>query len=421
MALRKPIFGVLLAVGALLAVVPAAGATFPGANGKIVFSGHADNGPPYGSEGRDLFVVDPDGSNRVNLTHSADFETGPDWSADGTKLVYESTGGLWTMTADGTAKRYLLLGARATWAPSGTRIAYDRPEVFYPGTGKFEVYAVNTDGTGNTSLTKDFGGEVPSWSPRGDLIAFAHAPTGIHTMNTDGSNIRPVSQPNAFSPAFSPDGSQILYACCGYPTQYDLWLVNADGTGEHRLTNTPEIEESAVFSPDGKHILFQRPGGPVRDEVWIMNADGSGARVLIEDAETPSWQAIPNEPPDCSAASADPSIFTKHDGRMRVVRVSGVVDPDGDGLDLKVTGVTQDEPVTGRGDKTRPDARLIAGVLKVRAERSPRGDGRVYRISFTARDPHGAACSGLVTVAVPRNKHRPAIDSAPPSYDSLPR
>jgi hypothetical protein len=48
-----------------------------------------------------------------------------------------------------------------------------------------------------------------------------------------------------------------------------------------------------------------------------------------------------------------------------------------------------------------------------------RSDGRVYTITFTASDGHGASCSGATTVEVRRHKHRPAVDSPPPSYDSL--
>jgi hypothetical protein len=58
--------------------------------------------------------------------------------------------------------------------------------------------------------------------------------------------------------------------------------------------------------------------------------------------------------------------------------------------------------------------------VRLRGERSGRGDGRVYRIHFTATDPQGASCSGTVTVGVPHDKGSgPAIDSAPPSYNSF--
>jgi hypothetical protein len=111
--------------------------------------------------------------------------------------------------------------------------------------------------------------------------------------------------------------------------------------------------------------------------------------------------------------TATPSSL-RHGG-FRTVTLGGATDPDGDAVTITITGVTQDEPV-GR----RPDARPGAGShqVELRAQRRPRGDGRVYRIAFTASDD-ADECSGVVTVEVRRHKKQPAVDSAPPSYDSF--
>ena len=83
----------------------------------------------------------------------------------------------------------------------------------------------------------------------------------------------------------------------------------------------------------------------------------------------------------------------------------------------EVTGVTQDERVVGG----QPDAKQAGrpGRVYLRAERRRRGNGRVYRIAFTASDGNGGSCTGTATVSVPLHKHRPAVDSAPPSHDSF--
>jgi hypothetical protein len=128
-----------------------------------------------------------------------------------------------------------------------------------------------------------------------------------------------------------------------------------------------------------------------------------------------------NNPPECSSVVAGPALLLPTNHRFRVVTLSGATDPDGDPVTISITGVTQDERVTGPGDHTSPDA--VAGdvpnEVRLRAERNPRGDGRVYRIAFEASDGKGGTCDGLVTVEVPRRKGVPAIDSAPPSYDSF--
>ena len=84
-------------------------------------------------------------------------------------------------------------------------------------------------------------------------------------------------------------------------------------------------------------------------------------------------------------------------------------------MTLSITGVTQDEP-TG----TTPDAVLGPGSnsVRLRAERDGSGDGRVYRVSFEASDGRGGTCTGFATVGV-RKGSGPAVDSAPPSYDSF--
>ena len=118
-----------------------------------------------------------------------------------------------------------------------------------------------------------------------------------------------------------------------------------------------------------------------------------------------------NDPPLASAAR--PSIATLWPANHGMVSVSilGVSDPDNNAT-ITITGVTQDEPTNGLGDgDTAIDAIINAdGTVLLRAERSGKGDGRVYRISFIASDHEGSA-EGHVFVTVPHNAKKPAIDS----------
>lgn len=114
-----------------------------------------------------------------------------------------------------------------------------------------------------------------------------------------------------------------------------------------------------------------------------------------------------NNPPVCTAAAASPSLLWPPNHKLRVVEVVGVTDPDGDPVTIVITGVTQDEPLNGLGDgDTSPDAAAgpSPSSVQLRAERSGKGDGRVYRISFTATDSKGASCSGTVLVGVPHDQ-----------------
>ena len=119
--------------------------------------------------------------------------------------------------------------------------------------------------------------------------------------------------------------------------------------------------------------------------------------------------------------------------QMALVTLSGATDPDGDTLTYHIDGVTQDEPVTGVGDDTSPDAALTAAgpdsnQVLVRSEANSRFNGRVYRIAYTVSDGHGGSCSGTAgpsgdttaKVAILRKKGTVAIDDGgAASWDSF--
>lgn len=117
-----------------------------------------------------------------------------------------------------------------------------------------------------------------------------------------------------------------------------------------------------------------------------------------------------NDPPLASAAQSTVACLWPPNHQMVAVGITGVSDPDNNAT-ITITGVTQDEPTNGLGDgDTAIDAVIDGGTVLLRAERSGKGDGRVYRISFTASDLEGSA-SGTVKVCVPHSPKKPAIDS----------
>ncbi|MDL1937369.1 hypothetical protein FBQ80_17745 [Candidatus Brocadia sp. AMX2] len=94
-------------------------------------------------------------------------------------------------------------------------------------------------------------------------------------------------------------------------------------------------------------------------------------------------------------------------------------DPDNNQVTITITGVTQDEPVDGLGDgDTSPDAVIQGDKVLLRAERSGNGNGRVYRITFTADDGAGGSCTGTVNVCVPHSSQSECIDDGQ-NYNSL--
>ena len=401
----------MLGIAGLIAPA-AAEAAYPGANGKIAFSR-----PATGST-LDIFVANPDGSGVSNLTNSSgadDLE--PAWSGDGSKIAYWSPPYVYTADADGSNPLPLRWGGDPSVSPDGSEIAYSTSARFFPESNQ-EIFVMSSDGSGVRNLTNeplgpewghDYGA---AWSPEGTEVAFARilgSATGIYVLGADGTGLTQLVSGPAAHPDWAPDGNAIVFDAFG-----DVYVV--DATGLLQLTSGQGDDKFPVFSPDGTLIAFQRfrEGAGNNYDIHVMNADGLDQHLAIENGREPAWQPIPNEPPDCSAVRATPASLGAPNHRLITVTLSGATDPDGDVADIEITGVSQDERPRGPADAfstTQPNR------VRLRAERDPEGDGRVYRIAFEASDGQGGTCTGFATASV--RKGNLAIDSAPPSYDSF--
>jgi TolB protein len=414
------------AVLATLIVPCTAHAAFPGTNGKIAFESDRD-----GYTG--IRVMDPDGSGVTNLF--ADFSIDPAWSADGTRLAFASMRDgnfeIYVMNADGSGQQRITNNPAAdlqpAWSPDGSHIAFSSTR-----DGNLDVYVMDAGGGSQANLTHNsaYDGE-PVWSPDGDQIAFdslrAGAEMDVFLMNPDGSGVVNLTNDPAFDaqPAWSPDGQRLTFISArDQHASGEIYVMTADGSDPTPLTNNLRPEVNLAWSPDGTRIAFDAL--VTNSEIFTMSAAGGDEVRLTNDPAfdaDPDWQPIPapNLPPDCSQVTADRLSLWPPNHQFRPVALRGASDPDGDPVTLEITGVTQDEPVRGPNDRKAPDARVTSSPerVRLRAERDPRADGRVYTISFTVSDGNGGECEGTARVAVPRHPSRPAVDSAPPAYDSF--
>ena len=163
------------------------------------------------------------------------------------------------------------------------------------------ISVINTDGTGRASVIDDDGQGwtymSPAWSPDGSKIAFGSSRDGgwdIYVINADGSGLRRLTSHDARddSPAWSPDGTTIAFTS-NRDGDFEIHVMNVDGSGVRRVTDHPAEDGNPSWSPDGSKIAFtsDRDGG---NEIYVINADGSDTRRLTnfpdpEEAIHPTW------------------------------------------------------------------------------------------------------------------------------------
>ena len=202
----------------------------------------------------------------------------------------------------------------------------------------------------------------------------------------------------------------------------DQTINNAPDGAFSVLPNTQINPDLPLLGP--ANVTYATSVGPLAPGLYEIcvratGTDGGGSGSVVD-----CHRIRVNAPPSCDALTASPRLLWPPNHKLRTVTVSGGVDPNGDPLTTVITGVTQDEPVDGLGDgNTAPDAFLgpAPNQVRLRAERSGLGDGRVYRIAVTVTDSFGLSCTGTVRVGVPHDQGGGSvpIDSAPPSFNSL--
>lgn len=166
-------------------------------------------------------------------------------------------------------------------------------------------------------------------------IAFTSNQRGnydIYIINTDGSNMRRLTESAADEtyPAWSPDGTQIAFVSDEGGNK-EIYVMNADGSGSRRLTDNVANDESPAWSPDGTKIAFSSNRDEIIPEIYVMNADGSDMRRLTYDAAynlDPAWSRDGREIAFVFREDGNPEIYMMNADGGNVRRLTEHQDTD---------------------------------------------------------------------------------------------
>lgn len=261
----------------------------------------AENGKIAFFRGTEIYSVNSDGSNLTNLTNSATTDTDPDFSPDGSKIIFstnrDGNNEIYQMNNDGSNPIRLTNNAasdsKPRYSPNGSSIVFVSNR-----DGNTEIYKMDADGGNQLRLTNDAGtDDVPSFSPDGQKIIFVTSRlTGLRlfTMNADGSNQSVISDVAGYynRPSYSRDGSKILFVYGNDVTTQNIWTMNADGTNR---VQSGFGRSSPSYSPDGTQVAHACCFTPTSSTgIYVSNVGGGlGTQISVGIADDlPVWQPI---------------------------------------------------------------------------------------------------------------------------------
>ncbi len=259
----------------------------------------------------EIYTMNPDGSQVVQITADGTDNREPDWAPNGSQIAFKSTRNdegtnpegdfeIFVMDADGSNVRQLTNDSRDDRHPV---FSADGKSIYYvsmTAIGNFQLYFVGVDGGAVKQLTEMVGGvKMPAVSSDGRWLLFqtdggpeTKDTQEIYKMRLDGSELTRLTNNRAHDkvPHFSPDGSYITFQS-KRDGDYEVYRMKADGSDQTRLTRVEGKDKRTSWSPDGKKISFQstRTG---HWEIYTMNQDGSEQKQLTSgncDSHMPKW------------------------------------------------------------------------------------------------------------------------------------
>ena len=260
------------------------------------------------SGNKEVWSMDPDGSNQKKLTSFRSISIMPAIFPDGSKLAFTSfvngNPGIFILSTE-TGRRLPFYNQRASlnatpsFTPDGKQILYSSS-----ASGWAQIYVANLDGSNLRRISSSRAIEVePKVNPKtGNDIVFVSGRTGpqqIFRMNFDGTGVERLTngEGEASNPSWNPNGEVIAFAWTrGYATgNFNIFLMDVASRQYSQLTHSEGRNENPSWAPDGRHLAFMstRNGS---HQIYTMLADGTQVHQLTSAGNnwTPVWGKAPN-------------------------------------------------------------------------------------------------------------------------------
>jgi len=248
-----------------------------------------------------IYTMNSDGSDLVQVTNGSSEHYYPAWSPDGTKLacyvhVSWRSWVLVVMNADGSDPHPITESTGCAtcamgpyWSPDGARIGFSVEPNSYPTCEikSTELAVVNADGTDCRRLTQNAWSDLfCGWSPDGLLILTTSSETGkskVWVMNVDLSNPRCLADTGATDsmPAWSPDGAHIAFVS-DRDGNDEIYVMDIDGSNVTRITSNPASDWMPAWSRDGAELAFSSDRDGKLDVYAVRLADLSVRRLTTD-------------------------------------------------------------------------------------------------------------------------------------------